>query len=146
MIETRSCFSKSCHLHLSRRSQFSTAAHITCLKAKDRTCVTLPLSTPLSLHDSFIIISMKHSATIVAKTTWFQWAPVAKQTHPLRRDTWVCVTLGSLWHYQSLPGSKGVRKKETSEGAGRDWGSCFLSCLALAVSLHVYVCVVFSRL
>jgi len=31
---------------------------------------------PLSLHDAFIIISMKHSATIVAKTTWFnghQW-------------------------------------------------------------------------
>lgn len=50
---------------------------------------------PLSLHDGFIIISMKHSATIVAKTTWFQWAPVAKQTHPLRRDTWICVTLRS---------------------------------------------------
>lgn len=29
----------------------------------------------------------------------------------------MCHTWKPLWHYQSLPGSEGVRKKETSKGA-----------------------------
>lgn len=77
---------------------------------------------------------MKHSATMVAKTTCFEWATVAKHPPTEEGHMGMCHTWKPLWHYQSLPGREGVRKKQTSEGivrAGRDGGSGPLSCLGL---------------